>query len=44
MEKSSYYAFGKKGTAVSFASFLSRPLLMKETKSGGFLSPSDLLT
>ena len=28
--------FGKKGTAVSFASFLSRPLLMKETKSDGF--------
>ncbi len=35
--------FGKNGTAVSFASFLSRPLLMKETKSGGFLCPSDLL-
>lgn len=31
----------KKGTGVSFASFLSRPLLMKETKSGGiFVRPT----
>ena len=44
MEKSSYYAFGKKGTAVSFASFLSRPMLMKETKSDGHENPSDLLS
>ena len=29
------------GTAVSFASFLSRHLLMKETKSGGTFRPSD---
>jgi len=33
----------KNGTAVSFASFLSRHLLMKETKSDGFSCPSDLL-